>query len=830
MPDSLLTGMSALTAQQRAMEVTSHNLANATTPGYSRQRVDLQAARPENSHPGQFGTGVDIGAVRRMVDDLVDNRLRNAEGEAGRLANLKQNLLVVQQAFNEPGENGLSALIGRVFASFDDLASNPESVAIRATVTQELETFTATTADLGKRLQSVRDDLGSSLSTDLTKVNDLTSSIVTLNQQIRIQVNIGNKPNDLLDRRQQQLNELTSYIDIKVRVNPQDQSVQVDLGGRLLVSNDRAEVLSAKSTDNGDLTIVGAAGIGYEVTGGKIGATYDLHKAIVPGVIAQMDELSATIAHEMNARHATGVSNSYRANAFVGEYTVPPTQTGMDLDSLTLIPSAAGQPGIPKAFLPDFTDGKGTLTSRNLTINVLNTATGVAQKYTLKWNPAVNGGSRSLDDLVSAINTGTGGGFTVFPPNSNGVAGLNAQKTQVDGGYRLQLSTVGTSTSVDFSPALDLKPAASAWTGTGTVAINGTIAPAIASNRLSLTVNASGTALDLSYRNPASGATVALGSAPIPLVGTSATVINGISVSVNAGSYRAGDRLGLALDASGAVVNSATGIAGTENVVSTWNAGDAGMTVSGRYTNTLSDPTHPWSMKVITPGIIGNRPTLAAPNNPPVVQFTYWTGSDAAPVQQVVTKTLDDTLPAGTPITLSDGVYVAFSAGSLTTANRQVSFTVDGQPDQAELLPALGINGLFSGGEAAATLSVATRIAKDPSQLGLARTRSEGDNSNIVALSDVRKLKLFSANSFTLDDFYHGLLTTVGVQIQQTTRLAENQDSLKASLNNQREQLSGVNIDEEVGRLIQQQQAYSAAAKVVSAARDNIQTLLEILR
>ena len=830
MVDSLLTGMSALSAQQRAMEVTSHNLANSTTPGYSRQRVDLQAAIPENSRPGQFGTGVDVTAVRRMMDDLVDNRLRQAEGEAGRLSNLKQNLNVVQQAFNEPGENGLSALVGRVFASFEDLSNNPESVAIRATVAQELQTFTATTSDLGKRLQAVRDDLGSSLSTDLAKVNDLTASIVSLNQQIRAQVNAGNNPNDLLDRRQQQLSELTNYIDVKVRVNPRDQSVQVDLGGRLLVSNDSAEVLSAKSTDTGDLAIVGAAGIGYEITGGRVGATYDLHHAILPGVIAQLNELSATMAHEMNARHATGTSNAYRASAFVGEYTIPSGNTGVALDSVSLVPKAVGQPGIPKAFLPDFTDGKGALTVKNLTINVLNTATGLAQKYTLKWDPAVNGGNRSLDDLVSAINTGTGGGFTLFPPTANGVNGVSARKAQVDGGFRLELATANNSTSIDFSSALDLQPTTSAWTGTGAVTVAGTAAPAIATSRLALTVNASGTALDLSYRNPATGDVVALGSAPIPAVGTAITIINGFTVNVAAGSYRAGDRIGVGLDTAGAVLDSTTGTPGTETIASSWNATDASFSVRGRYTNVLSDPTHPWSAKVLSTGVIGNKTTQAPPNNPPVVQFTFWTGSAAAPVQQVVTKTLDNQLPAGTPLALIDGVYVNFSAGSLTTANKKVSFIVDGQPDQAKLLPALGINGLFSGGESAATLSVASRIQKDPSQLGLAKTRNEGDNSNLADLVAVRKQKLFSSASFTLDDFYQGMLTDIGVRIQQSTRLGENQDALKASLSNQREQLSGVNIDEEVGRLIQQQQAYSAAAKVVSAARDNIQTLLEILR
>lgn len=830
MADSLLTGMSALSAQQRAMEVTSHNLANSTTPGYSRQSVSLQASSPENSRPGQFGRGVDVVAVRRLMDDLVNNRLRQSEGESGRLSTIKQNLDVVQQAFNEPGENGLSALIGGVFSAFEDLSNNPESVAIRSTAVQQLQTFTATTSDLGKRLQSVRDDLGSSLTTDLSKVNDLTSSILLLNQQIRAQVNAGNNPNDLLDRRDQQLTELTSYLDVHVRINPADQSAQVDIGGRLLVGTDSAETLSARSTGNGDLSIVGSSGIGYDVTGGSVGAIYDLHRNILPGIISQLDELSSTMSREMNAQNAVGTSNSFRASAMDGEYTIPTTLTGANLDSAAIVRAAAGQPGIPKAFLPDFTDGKGNLTTKDLTINVYDTISKTAQKFTVRWDPAVNSGSRSLDDLVSAINTGAGGGFTLYPPTANGVTGLSAKKVQVDGGFKLELQTASPTSSVDFSQALDLQPTASTWSGTGTVTVAGTASPAIPTSRVAMTVNATGTAIDLSYRDAATGATIALGSAPIPGVGSTATVINGITLTVAAGTYRAGDKLGLGLDSLGQVIDPTTNAAGTNTVTGSWNATDAGFTVSGRYTNTLSDPTHQWSAKVLTTGVIGNKSTQAPPNNPPVVQFTFWTGTAATPVQQVVTKTMDDSLPAGTPITLADGVYVSFAAGSLTTANKQVSFIVDGQPDQAELLPALGINGLFTGGESASTLAVAARLVKDPSQLGLAKTRNEGDNSNLTDLIAVRKEKLFSSNSFTLDDFYQGMLTGIGVRIQQATRMGENQDALKASLSTQREQISGVNIDEEVGRLIQQQQAYSAAAKVVSAARDNIQTLLEILR
>ncbi len=830
MPDALLIGLSGLSAQQKAMEVTSHNLANATTPGYTRQRAEMTTASPEDIKPGQFGRGVTLDAVRRISDVLVDDQLRQAEGESGRLTTLKANLLVVQQAFNEPGENGLSTVIGNLFSSFQDLAGNPESVAIRSSAVQAAQTYAGTVSDLGTRLSNIRDDLGTALTADITDINGITSSIAVLNQQIRTQVNLGNNPNDLLDSRQRLLGQLTNYLDAQIRINPKDQTAQVTVNGRMLVGQDSADVLSASKTTDGDLMLVGASGLPFDVKGGSVGALYDLHHTLLPTISAQLDELSTNIAREINGLHATGTSNAFRAGAFVSDNTVVAAASATNLDDVRVASPGLGLPGLPATALPDFTDAAGNLVARNLTINVVDTTTGIAGKYTLRWDPLQNNGARSLDDLVTAINTGVGGGWSVYPPSANGVTGVTARKVQVDGGFRLELKAQDPKASLDFSQALDLRPSQQAWTGTGTVAISGTLAPAVATSRLALTVNAAGTALDLTYRDPVTGQSTVLGSAGIPGSGTNTTTINGLTIAVDAGTFRAADRIGIAVDAAGAVLDPVSATPGTQTVTASWAAGDAAMTVRGRYTNTLSDPNHSWSAKVLTTGVIGAKAATAAPNNPPSVQFTFWTGSPDAPVQQVVTKVLDDSLPPNTPIQLADGVYVSFGAGRLSAANNRLDFTVDGQPDQAGLLPALGINSFFSGGDHAQTLHVADRLVADPSQIALATTRNEGDNSNLTAMMGVRQQKLFTNGSFTLDDFYQGLLTDVGVRIQQSDRLGQNQDALKASLSNMRESISGVSIDEEVGRLIQQQQAYSAAARVVSTARENVQTLLDILR
>ncbi len=825
MPDALLTSLSALNTHQRAMEVTAHNIANATTPGYSRQRADVTTQSPEDIRPGQMGRGITLDGIRRMADDLLAARLRGAEGESGRLETLKNNLLVVQQSFNEPGDNGLSAVMGRMFDALQDLSNNPESVAIRSTAVQQLSTFTGTLRDLGTRINDLGTDLRVNLESGLKRVNELAGSIAQLNQQIRAQVNLGNSPNDLLDRRETQLQELTRFVGAKVRIDPTDQSAQVDVAGTSLVSGTSSNTFSAQ-LNGSTLTIVDRSGLGVDITGGSIGALMELNAGLIPGIAADLDDLSRTLARQLNQQHAVATSNSLQITSWTSGHALDETTAGLNLDDARQVRSDASQPGIPAGFLADFTDSHGALTTRNLTINVLDTASKLARKYTIQFDPARGNGSRTIDDLVQAINTGVGGAFSLYPAGENGIPGVTARKVQIDGGYRLELSASDPQSTIDFASALDLKPTATAWRS-GTLSLTSTAASvpvALRGSRASIEITGATTAR-VTSRDPSNGQVNVLGTFD-PTVGGS---VAGLTIAAIA-SPVVGDRVALSFDQLGNVLDPTTSAPGSATVNRSWVASDAGVAIRGRYTNTLSDPSRPWTMRVLTAGVIGNRQSQTAPNNPPTVQFTVWTGTPDAPVQQVITRTLDDTLASGRPVQLVDGVYAVFDAGSLSAVGSNLAFTVDGQPDQAGLLTALGINQLLVDPDHAASLAVADAVEADPSRLAMANSRNEGDNSRLKAMLDTRKQPLFRNQSFAVDDFYHGVLTDIGVRIQQAERLSENQDAVKASLDHQREQISGVNIDDEVGKLILQQQAYSAAARVVNTARENIQTLLEILR
>ncbi len=842
MPDSLLIGLSALQAQKRAMEVSSHNLANAATEGFSRQRAEMVAPTPETVRPGQLGRGVDVSAIRRIVDQLTDERLRASASEASRLKTMRDNLKTVELVFNEPGENGLAGVTNRLFNVLSDLSNNPESSALRSAAVQELETWTSTVNDLATRLDRLRQDIRDSIDDELRSVNSISTQIADLNQQIRRQTLVGNQPNDLMDARDRLIEELSGHLELRV-LRDGDNGVRIDAGGIQLVGMDSANALRADVSSDGGIRILTPNGGILRPSGGSLAALDELDAEIVPGITAQLDELVGAMVRRLNGLHATSTSQAASATAFQASFTVPQAGLYLNLDDPELAMAEGSTIGIPASFAASFTDAAGNATARNLTINIRDTATGEARKYVLRYDPAVGNGSRSLSDLVNAINSGSGGGFTVLGGEGIGVSGLSAKAVAVEGGWQLQLATTSGYT-VDFSPALDLQPTRRLWAGPSVSVSANVPIPAAVGDRLQfavepITPGSSILQLRVSARDPADGrlvsyGTVALGAGPttvaIPGIGGSGE----LSVTVDAGTYRAGDMFTVALDSVGQVVQQGVtpGVHQQDNQVA---AGDASVSIRGRYTGSLglepSGTAHTtWAMSVVTGGTIGAKSGGTGPQ-PPVVEFAYWTGTPGAAVRQTKLVTLDDRLPAGTPVQIADGVYAVFGAGSLTatTSGNEADFIVDARPDEAGLLPSLGIAGMFTG-STAADLRVAQRLIDDPNQLNTGLTRSEGDNGNVLRMMSARSEKLYGGGSFAFDDTYNATLSEVGVRIRQAERLSENQASIQAALKNQRQQVSGVNIDEEIGLMILQQQAYTAAARVVTFARENIQTLLDLAR
>lgn len=813
MSTSLDIALSGLNAHQQAMTVTSHNIANAATPGYSRQVMDLTTPPSQRTPIGQIGRGVVVDDIRRVSNRLLNERLRGSEVDLARFDQLDKLLADVELAFAEPGESGVSAAFDRLFAAVEDLAGNPEQGALRSGFLQQVEAFAGVLNDLDQRLDTQRADLLAATRAAVGEANDTLRQLSELNNEIRSASLSGRSPNDLLDKRDTLLRELSKQMDADVSYFNQGTSIQLDVNGTVLIAANTALQMTTKTASDGAIQVVVDPG-GQEVPirSGSIGALLEMSGDYLPEIQDRLDRIGAGVIREFNALHATGAGPAAGGGAFLSDRRIETQAADVDLDHIDQIKSPGEQVGIAELMLPTFTDADGASVPRNLTINVYDPVAGTAEKAIVRYQPGagVSPASRSLTDLVAAINSGRGGGFSVEPPRAGGVPGVDARLLAVDGGFRLQL-TADPGKRIDFSRSLDTQPAATAWTGDA-ISMSATAVAGLADERVVGRVTTGGSQLELVTYDDQGLATV-LGTADLTVAGTQ--TVAGVDVTPTVpGTYRDGEQFALDLDRFGT---------GSASVDREWIDGDAGFTLAGRYTGDHSyDPAQPWRMRVVQAGTVGDR------DAPPIVEFTYFTGPDDARVEQRLSLALDDRYPPGSQVPVGEGVYAVFDAGDLTAGGSGVDLMVDGQPDQAGLLPALGINSLFDGDDLA-SMRVDEVVARNPERLSLGHTRAAGDNHALLGLGAVRDRALFGDGEQTIDEFYQATVSDVAVRVASNRTLLDNQESIKLSLENRRDEVSGVSIDQEVGRLIMQQQAYTASARVVTIQREVIQTLMDLL-
>ena len=213
----------ALSAQQSALYTTGHNISNANTEDYSRQRVNFEtmspypsASRNRPEMPGQMGTGVKTGSVERIRNQFLDYQFRAENSKSGFWTSKSEALSRLERLMNEPSETGLSKTMDQFWQSLQDLSVNPGSSGERSVVAQRglalAETFNYT-AD---SLESIRSDLKNEIDITVDSANSLLSQINGINEQIKEIEPHGYLANDLYDERDRLIDELSGIVNIKV--------------------------------------------------------------------------------------------------------------------------------------------------------------------------------------------------------------------------------------------------------------------------------------------------------------------------------------------------------------------------------------------------------------------------------------------------------------------------------------------------------------------------------------------------------------------------------------------------------------------------------------
>lgn len=308
----LNVALSGVLTQQRALNTVSHNITNATTPGYTRQRVDLAAAvaypMPGLNtavSPGQIGTGVVATQHTRIRDTFVDVTIRNQASSAGQWDARATGLKALDTIIDEPGDTGVTALLSAYWSSLQSLSLQPDSAAAREAVRAAGQNLAEGFRDLDARLVEAQDEASGRIDLQVGRVNELAGQINELNQRIAIVVATGQEPNDLRDMRDLMVDELAGYADIGVSAMPGDR-YSISIGTQLLVDAG-SDTVNALAIDGAGNATVG--GVGVTVASGSLRGLVDLRDTVIggpTGYAAQLDALAAAVATSVNTAHSAG--------------------------------------------------------------------------------------------------------------------------------------------------------------------------------------------------------------------------------------------------------------------------------------------------------------------------------------------------------------------------------------------------------------------------------------------------------------------------------------------------------------------------------------------
>lgn len=306
----LNTAFSGLSAQRRLLDNTSHNIANVATPGYSRQRVEIQASpafpwpglsRPGG--PGQIGTGVEPIAHVRLRDQFADNQFRAATSSYGQHEARADMLQPIDQLVDEPDGTGLSKVLQEFWAGWQALTNQPDSAASREAVRRAGEALGSGLNDMSAQLTTAEAEADQRIALHVQRTNDLATQINDLNVEIAEMVQVGLTPNDLLDQRDRLVDELSEYANVMVTQPAAGMRISVSIGTELLVDSttDTTNALAVDALGNG--TVGGAPAA---ITDGRLRGLIDMRETVIPGYRGTLDTLAADIVAQVNAQHQAG--------------------------------------------------------------------------------------------------------------------------------------------------------------------------------------------------------------------------------------------------------------------------------------------------------------------------------------------------------------------------------------------------------------------------------------------------------------------------------------------------------------------------------------------
>ena len=336
-------GKRSIMANTDAITTAGHNISNANTEGYSRQRVQIKAFDPlykpdltRAERPGMIGQGVDVESINRIRDEMLDQRIVGQAHLEGYWDTRSKYYMMLEQIYNEPDEVSIRSNMDKFWEAWQELSIHPENQASRQAVVTRGETLTDSIKQRWEGLYGIGNLIDGDIRATVQQVNNYAKQIAETNAEIVRSRAMGDNPNDLLDRRDLLVDKLSKLINITTDQRDNDEFM-VHVDGKILVqgSVSREIGFAPREDDSGyEKLIWKDTGFDAFFSGGQLGALVELRDVDVRNEIQSLNTLTMNFSDLVNDIHRNGVgaNNVTGLDFFVQHPFVENTNGNYDRD------------------------------------------------------------------------------------------------------------------------------------------------------------------------------------------------------------------------------------------------------------------------------------------------------------------------------------------------------------------------------------------------------------------------------------------------------------------------------------------------------------------
>ncbi len=741
----LSIGQSALAAAQIGISTTGNNIANAATPGYSRETVIQTEATPQTYGFGSLGNGVNVTTVQRAYSNFIGTQVNATQASK---SSMDSYYAQMQQIDNMLGDatSGLSPAMQSFFSGVQTLSSNPSSVSSRQALLSNAQSMTSEFQGMGQQLVQINQSVNTQITNSVAAINTIAGQIAQLNGTILTAQGgsaSGQPPNDLMDQRDQLITQLNQQI--KATVVQQDNGqYNVFIGnGQPLVMGAQTTPLSAvpSAVNPGETDVAYSANgknvvlSGNSLAGGQLGGLLEFRSQSLDPAQNQLGLTAIGLGTTFNNQQILG--QDLNGNPGANFFTV----------------------GAPSVQASTANTGTGTLTAQISNVGAL-----TASDYQLSYN--------GTNYTMTPVSGGSSTTFATFPQTIGGVT-YTMSGTPAPGDSFLVRPTANGATAFGVAITDPAKIAAAAPIVTAAV----TDSPVMTSNSASNTGTGQISA-------------ASIGSNPVsPLPPSLALTYSSASNTLTGFP----SNQPVTVTSNGTTTSYAAGAPVTYTSGATISVEGVSFTISGAPANNDTFNLTNGGTGQISAGSV-NSSYLATPLTAPLT-LTYNAATNSLigfPPSQAVTVTnngTSTTFAAGTPVAYTPGATVSFGG---------ISFTISG-----------------------------TLVNNDTFTVG-PNTNGVGDNRNALLLGSLQNANTLYGSTANFQGAYAQMVSSVAGKTNELNVTSTAEGATLTSLQNAQQSKSGVNLDEEASNLLQYQQAYQAAGKLMQVASQLFTVILNL--